>query len=571
MKPPKSLPYLKDAFPSRAQYQSGEEVIIEIELHNPSAMPAEIELFIQVYALNAAAARFHETLLLKPRKGCKASVAVDSCAGSPGGFGVDVEATVAGKSVGFVSTAYDIVGKWSAAPRYGFLSGFYRQDEGDRADVEQLRKYHISAVQFYDWMYRHHDLIPPQDYFKDPMGRELSLAAVRGKIALCHEFGMKAIAYGAVYAASREFASRHPDMRLFQNDGGEETFGDGWQNIMDVSAGSGWDAHIVGQYERAVRELDFDGIHMDTYGYPKTAFAGAGAGTRFVRLAEEHPKLIDRAKEALCRAKPYAGVIFNSVGNWPAAEAARSHEDAAYVEVWPPYDRYIHLHDIIADAAMAGQKPVILAAYISPFKDGPTAAAERALLLTQAVIFASGGYHMVLGENNGVLCDPYYVNHATLRKSFVRTLRNWYDYIVRYSELLYNLDLKDVSMTHAGGINEEYVFSGGAFSSCGEPNKIWTLVKEMPGAKVIHLINLTGLRSDKWNEGKPKPRPAQDIAVQVLDNERASGVWLASPDRNFGKMEQLPFAAVSSQRGRVIMFSVPELEYWDMVYIKTEY
>jgi dextranase len=213
---------------------------------------------------------------------------------------------------------------------------------------------------------------------------------------------------------------------------------------------------------------------------------------------------------------------------------------------------------------------VVLAAYVCAFKDGPQELAECALLFLQAAIFASGGYHIELGEHNAVLCDPYFVEHAVLRPCFERTLRNWYDFIVRYADLLYDPVLTDVSMTHAGGINEEYVFSGSQFSSCGEPGRVWTIVKEMPGAKVIHLINLTDMASDRWNEGKPAPAPVRGIAVRVLDNERAQAVWLASPDRHCCRMEPLLYAAVDSNRGRVIEFIVPELVYWNMVYIKTE-
>lgn len=571
MKTRRTLPYIKDAFPSRAQFEPGDRVEIEIELHNPAAVPAEAMLSVDVFSLENATAHHQESVVLKARRVSKLACTVDACAGKTGGFGVDVTLTVGGQVADRLSTAYDVVQKWSDAPRYGFLSGFYRADEADRADVEQLRKYHINTVQFYDWMYRHHGLIPPEDYFTDPLGRELSLPAVRNKIALCHEYGMKALAYGAVYTASREFAAEHPQMMLLRNDGEAETFGDGWQNIMDVSSGSGWPEHIIGQYERAVRELGFDGVHMDTYGYPKTAFARTGVGgERFIRMEQEYPGLINGAKEALARIKPDAGVIFNAVGNWPTAEVAKANQDAVYVEVWDPASRYAHLHGIAENARHAGQKPVILAAYIKPFKTGPAPSAENALRLAQAVISASGAYHLALGERNGVLCDPYYVDHAVIRSGFERTLRNYSDFIVRYAALLYDLRLKDVSMTHAGGINEEYVFSGAEFSSCGEPGRVWTIVKEMPGAKVIHFINLSGVKNDRWNEGKQPPRPVEGIAARVLDNERSMGVFTASPDGGC-KLEQLEYKHVKTKRGNAIEFTLPRLEYWRMVYIKTEF
>jgi hypothetical protein len=36
-------------------------------------------------------------------------------------------------------------------------------------------------------------------------------------------------------------------------------------------------------------------------------------------------------------------------------------------------------------------------------------------------------------------------------------------------------------------------------------------------------------------------------------------------------MQALPFTHVSTDRGRAVEFTVPELEYWNMIYIKTVY
>lgn len=567
----KPLPVIRDATPCRAQYYPGDAVNIEIELYNPATQTLAVVLSVAVTSIEQVKAASNYDVILKPRSSTSVTSMVDECAGTTGGFGVEIRLMLDGCVISTGSTAYDVVQKWTDAPRYGFLSGFYRADEGDCEDIAQMRKYHINVVQFYDWMYKHHELLPREDYFTDPLGRELSLVAVREKIALCHAYGMMALAYGAVYTAGIEFAAQHPGMMLWKNNGQPETFAGGWLNIMDVSEGSEWAEHIVGQYARAVRELGFDGVHMDTYGYPKTAFSKVGGQERLVYLEEEYSRLIDNTKHELSLIKPDAGVIFNAVGNWPTADVAKAAEDAVYVEVWDPHSRYIHLHDIIEDARQAGHKPVILAAYIKPFKEASGSAAENALLLASAVIFASGGYQVELGENNGVLCDPYYVDYATIRKPFERTLRSYYDFIVRYTELMYDMGLKDVSMTHANGINEEYVFAGGAFSSFGEPGKVWTIVKEKPGLKVIHFINFTGLKSDRWNEGKRRPKSVHDISVCVLDNERATDIYMATPDGCVLSMKQLAFIGEETHRGRAVRFTVPRLEFWTMVCIKSEY
>ncbi|MEX2461253.1 MAG: glycoside hydrolase family 66 protein [Paenibacillaceae bacterium] len=84
-----------------------------------------------------------------------------------------------------------------------------------------------------------------------------------------------------------------------------------------------------------------------------------------------------------------------------------------YIEVWKPYDKYHHIQQIVFWAKyMSRGKNVILAAYLEPFKDEAQESRERAnfsALLLTAVIAANGGYHLLLGEDNAVLTQGYYV------------------------------------------------------------------------------------------------------------------------------------------------------------------
>lgn len=68
-----------------------------------------------------------------------------------------------------------------------------------------MNKFHLNVIQFYDWMYRHDDLVPRQDEFVDPMGRTMSYKVIREKVAALHDKGMAAMAYGAVYTGLKDF------------------------------------------------------------------------------------------------------------------------------------------------------------------------------------------------------------------------------------------------------------------------------------------------------------------------------------------------------------------------------
>lgn len=238
--------------------------------------------------------------------------------------------------------------------------------------MDWIRRLHFNAVQFYDWMYRHDMLLPPQERYLDPMGRETDLAAIRAKIAACKAAGIRPIAYGAVYAAAKELFAEHPEWAMYTMDGQAMTFA-GWLYYMNIAPSCGWSEHILAEFRKAVA-FGFSGIHMDTYGFPKQVW---DAERRPVELTDALPKLIDRAAEAVRKEDSAAGVIFNAVNNWPMEAVAGTKQDAVYIEVWPPNDRYYDLYTLIREARLCSGKQVVLAAYLHPFQQADTDGAER--------------------------------------------------------------------------------------------------------------------------------------------------------------------------------------------------
>jgi len=80
---------------------------------------------------------------------------------------------------------------------------------------------------------------------------------------------------------------------------------------------------------------------------------------------------------------------------------APADQDVVYIEVWEPYRDFMDLYRLVSNAEqLGGGKPVIIAAYIHP-SDSERPAGD-------AVIFASGGYHLELGEPGAMLADPYF-------------------------------------------------------------------------------------------------------------------------------------------------------------------
>ncbi len=567
-------PWIIDLYPKKAQFTSGEPVVICTELKNAAKAARKLRLETRVMHLN----RMMETGVRELELAASEKVAFEWEL-SPknakfNGYGVDVALYNEEEVLDLFSTSFDVVSDWRKSIRYGFLSDFYTAESGITADVEYLRKLHVNLVQFYDWMYRHDDLVPPQSEFRDLMKRELSLNVAKEKIALCRKYGMKAIAYGAVYAASREFYEAHKEWALYDSSGNVLDL-IGLFFIMNIAADSPWHNHILEQYERAVELVGFDGIHMDTYGFPKTAVSRLNGTERVEVLKEQFPVLIDHARERLERIKEDVGIIFNNVGNWPLDTVAAAKQDAVYIEMWQPYERYHHIQQVISRAKLHGAgKPVILAAYLKPFRDLPknewTKANVSALLLT-AVISANGAYHLLHGEYQGVLTQAYYVDYTRLDDdAFVRRIRNYYDFIVRYANVLFDESLEDVSMTHAGGDNLEYVFAGVPWSAYGEAGKVWTVIRENKRYKTISLINMTNNEDDLWNEGKQIPHVLDGIKVSVMLDGEVRSVFAASPDREMGRPRDVPFTVRNGTRGRTLSVELSQVRIWELLVVELD-
>jgi dextranase len=562
-----------DVFPMKAQFLSEEPIKIAVEVVNEGKMQEQFRVEWDITFLNKSIEHNHLVGALQAHEQRRIEIEVSPKKEDFKGYGMDVSLFCQDDCTQEMSSAFDVVSNWRKSTRYGFLSDFYTKEAGDRADVESLNKLHINLVQFYDWMYKHDDLVSPVTEYTDLMGRILNRDVVQEKIHLCHQYGMKAMAYGAVYAASKEYYEQHKDSALYDSNGNVIDFIHIFY-IMNIAKASPWHDHIINQYNEAIVKLDFDGIHMDTYGSPKTAISKLNQKDSVIRLEEHFPELINHTRQVLEQSKEDIALIFNNVGNWPVDTVALAEQDAVYIEVWDPYERYHHIGQIMAWANhLSHGKPVILAAYLKPFREEKQETIERAhmaALLLTAVITSNGGYHLLLGEENAVLTQGYYVDYSKVDESFMRLIRNYYDFLIRYANVFFNHDLRDVSMTHLKGDNLEYQINNVDYSTYGEPNKVWTIVREKPGMKVISFINLTGNEDDRWNEGKETLNLVQNIEIKIIIEEGIKEVFLASPDQNMGRPQTIDYEVIQGDKGKNVVVTVPELYVWSVLVLELE-
>jgi dextranase len=446
------------------------------------------------------------------------------------GYGVDLEVSGPDDLPRMdTSTAFDVLAHWTQRPRYGFVTDF-GPDHRTAETLDSLLPFHVNALQFYDWQFRHDQLVAPQSDYEDPLGRNLSLGTVRSLVKAAGARGMASMAYAAVYAASVDFQRAHRQWALYDGHGRPLEF-EGFLGYMDPTPGRPWANHLLRQCDRAIAELGFDGIHLDQYGEPRQAFDANGAE---VDLPSAFHGFIDELKRRI----PDSAVTLNAVKNWPMEALAASTEDFYYVELWPDTPNYRAVRRVVTEArATSLGKPVVVAIYLPA--DQPSN-----VRLVDAVIFASGGSRIELGEQGRLLADPYFPKHQPISSDLATRLRRYWDLAVRYSELLF-----DSQPAPSGDFQVE------------GPEDVWIIPRYAPGWLLVSLVNMRGLAEMRWDQKHPPPQPLENAEVRVGTHHSIARVWWIDPD---GPSAQPRAGEWSNENGHAVV-RVPKLSYWGLV------
>jgi dextranase len=463
-----------------------------------------------------------------------------------GGYGVEASAA---------TSALDVLVDPLSRPRYGFVS-HYEADRETAGVAENIRRLHLNAVQFYDWMYRHADLMPPQDEFEDALGRPISLDTVRRLAAAVREAGSLPLAYAAVYAAGREEWPRWVDDGLYRADGSPWTLGEDFLWNVDPTS-ERWLDHFAADLERALA-LGYAGFHLDQYGAPKKALRRDGTE---VDLAEAFPALID----ALAGRLPNARLIFNNVNDFPVWSTAPAKQNAVYIEVWPPHDRLGHLAELVAKARLlAPEKAVILAAYLSCYA-GDELAASAAERLQLATVFSHGGTTLLHGEERGALTEAYYVRHKELGPESSESARGYYDFAVRYGDLLFDREAVDVTRMSVAGVNREVTIeaSVAVVTDC-VPGALWTRVVRTSQGLLVSLIDLSTQVDDLWDAPKRAPVRLGGVRVGVERARRSAPRFLTADPEDSPSLQRLE----STEVGRYDVVELPAFCNWCLLWIR---
>ena len=293
-------------------------------------------------------------------------------------------------------TAIDASTSWTRFPRMGFLSHF-KPTAPEGADghtsyeafrfqkpqdyIDKLsRDYHINALQYYDWQYRHEQPVATGDladkwplWYRDTYA---SKKTITDYIQDAKNANMGSLAYSMAYAANDNYDTNKikDEWRLREDNGSYwvRDLGEQWwvptpkgvdkpkshQFMMNVN-NKGWRDYITGQYVDQKKAFNFTGTHIDTLGQTSKKDTSGNP----VDLTDGLAALVDDTY------KNVGGQVGINLPDGAGSEKINKASAAyMYTELWDHNETNAQVASYLQSARTnAGNKPQIVAAYANNY------------------------------------------------------------------------------------------------------------------------------------------------------------------------------------------------------------
>jgi dextranase len=442
-------------------------------------------------------------------------------------------------------------------PIVGFATSF--DAASTPAVLSWLRRLRCTVVQVYDWMESYSRPLAESDSYVDPLNRPIGLGDLRRLVEGIRENGAVAQAYAPVCAADEAFAQQHDSWLLRRNDGTPESLGS-LLLIMDP-ANTEWQAHWIDAYGRALDDLGFNGLHLDTYGYPRVASNATG---RFVAIEQGYDSFV----RAVRSARPHDVISFNQVNGVPRDFTPPRPPGFRYAEVWPPNDLWRHLEGLLDRSAGASPPQGDTLAIYPPVWDGNRVDALRTAVLSEAIVTTLGAGVLMWGDDYGVLCHPYYVEHEKLLDAEIDVVLAWHRFSLRCRDLF--RDGVDTSWYELADENASVVATwSGATSPEPRGGTVYARVRRSENSVVVSVIDLSGASEGSWRSASGAGHCREVVVTVLVDVPEKWEVQAAVLGSGDGRFSPLDAREVTHREGRALSCSVPMVDGWSVVRFET--
>lgn len=581
--------YIQNVTTDKARYSPNDPVDITVGLGNRAAIPlvnATVQVDFTQQGISVATSQT-QTISLAPGGAETVEFTWSPPTADYNGYKIDVTLTDDnGVVLDTAASAVDISSDWARYPRYGFMTSYPTQNPAESEyRIARLNDFHINGLQFYDWQWKHHvplagTVSNPEPSWEDIQGRFTSGGTVTNLIEAAHQHNMVAqnynLAYGAWEGYGEDGSGVNYQWGMWRNTDCTNQAGFDlppdwatsrvyWFNPADA----GWQNYIFDRESDAMAVYPFDGWHVDSFGDVGTVYDCGGTLldnddgiSAFLAAAGAAPELAGKK------------LTFNAVANFSTGVHQAAELEFNYVEAWETLGQttYNDLKGILDSNWDTTGKPTVFAAYLN-YDYAKTTSTHQKLFndpgvrFLDSLLIAAGGGHIELGEGLLMLSNEYFpALHVAMNSTLRDAVRNLYDFAVANANLLY-----DPTLTHNTRTIDLPAITT---SSDGSAGTVWTFAKEKDGYDVLHLLNLLSATTDEWrdrNADMPAPDIQTDVTVKYYyDTGTVVGVQVASPDTSQGAYQVLSYTTGSDSGGNYVQFTVPRLEYWDMIVVEVD-
>lgn len=649
---------LSDPVSVRQGFIVGTDIPIQFSFANTQNTPQALTAQVDVYHLNEQVGQtLRKTVLVRAQD--TVNVADDAELQKtftiPGAWlkdytGYIVKVSVKnqeGSTLEFKILGLAVESDWTKFPRYAAIAGSQNygnsmiDDPALKAkyaeEFDELKNMHINGHFYYDVYKNPTDPLPAGDQILNQEWNwwthsKIDPKVLRELVDQSHKDGAVALLYNMISARSN-FDDKIPvgDEHLVYNyESG--FFGDKGTPMRNPMLKSPyedklrvfqeyfnpkskvWQEFIAKRMAEAMKTGNFDGWQGDTIGDTRvTDYDNRNTNDidKSFLMSDTFVDFARRMKELI----PDKYFTLNAVGGQGLRDLARDgNQDVVYAEIWANGDvddnktqtgryhtEYGDLKRLVDQVRAESGKSLIVAAYMELPGDGNKSGQDEyfntdAVLLVDATVAASGGYHMtaVAGGNSkhefgvGVLDAPYYPSQGLkVGEELNRRLYNYQQFITAYENILRGDGVEnDDVLAKVYDRNQKQL----SYDDNNDPMKsgiygdqVWTFTKKGPGFKVVQMINCLGINTDWTNKegtsaknGK-SPKTEQELTLTYplhgLTKEqaelKAKNVYIASPDEwAKGQMLKADAEVKMLDDGEyTLVIKVPELRLWNVVYI----
>ena len=604
---------IRSISPDHAIYAQGATATLSVSLNNDTGSAFSGTLTATVYGRGVQVGSPISAQVSGVPKGGAQTLTISVSVPSNGnyrGYLVDLQASNGRSIIDEQTTALDVSPDWTTYPRQCWVAGTWtgwpyhapQVKTSPEQNMASLNAWHCNNLQFFNMQYRWHRPYTSNMVYENGDLLTQDQRLIMRNIGAAHNLGMATLAYVPMYSVNANAilpnflndgsgvqlawgmflsncgtACKLSDMKGF----GGDTAATANVGLMDPT-NTDWISYWNQQIKLWIQKYGFDAVFIDTYGtLGGNWWSSSGAQIDYTHMLSN---FVNKAVANL-----NVPVILNAASPWLEQDLAQNSKEAIHFrEVWDhpddiaTYDGFHALarniwgfanrtpHNIGLDWDMGLDKTLASQSKCqsSPLK-GCTFGLPGALYL-EASIMATGAHHNWLTDGDHFISNDDYPNWLVVgtTPAFIQAEYDYQTFGVAYEKLLRD-NISDSSNTAA-------VLTGVGSTTTATNGNVWTLQFHRSGFDILHLVNFTNMNATQMgdvqdpNGDYPAPTTLTGVAVKMYRTGTGAlgNLYIASPDTNHGKPQQVSYITGSDSGGWYITFTVPSLKYWDMIWLE---